>query len=221
MFPKWTSSNQCSLVDWDFQGAKQNNKNRGTGRTLKCKQKTNQLFFPWVLSLYNALLPVTSSMWPNAIFEAIHYSLSPPRPCHLHLSASLHHPSPHARPFSLPRCWPLHVRNEHVPQGDRTKWYHSQYLCPFLLHAKQKSENFSGSTLRQLSPLWDMCSVIWGWRFFKSRPKPSAKMNTKCQTGQNSLTSTWRMMTWSDLVIAPPTLRHPESISECKVEWQD
>lgn len=44
--------------------------------------------------------------------------------------------------------------------------------------------------LTQLSPLWDMCSVILGWRFFKSRPNQSAKMNTKCQTSQNSLTST-------------------------------
>lgn len=74
--------------------------------------------------------------------------------------------------------------------------------------------------LTQLSPLWDMCSVILGWRFFKSRPNQSAKMNTKCQTSQNSLTSTWQMMTWSDPATAPPTLLHAESISERKSEWQ-
>lgn len=118
---KWISSNQCSLVDWDFQRAQQN-KSQGTRRTLKCKQN-NHLFFPWISSLSNGLLSITSSVCPNGISEAIHYSLSPCQPCPLTSlhhrasrsyitgTASLRHPSPNARSFSLSRRWPL----QHLP----------------------------------------------------------------------------------------------------------
>ena len=137
---------------------------RGTGRALKCQEKNNWLFFPWISGFSNALL---SSTRPTFISKAICYPPPFTQPWHFYLhhpsprfsytpgTASLLHPLPNTHPIFPPPLLtsraPLHTRIEQLPKAERTNSYNSLVLGPCLTWSRKelfwKQSNAAFTTL--------------------------------------------------------------------------